>query len=125
MPDGGSDNCASCTHFEHSEPLDEGDPEDWRCGLRDAQLRGSPYWTTCDDFRLKTTEPSGPMLAIAGFVQDGAISYVRLPYLKGHRPRAYQPGGGDTIIRIESEDGREREFDTPGAYLDFYNQEKK
>ena len=131
MPNGGSDNCACCTHFKHAEPFDREDSEDWRCALRDAQLKGSPYWTTCDNWTTrdnvgeKATELSGPMRAIVGYVKDGAVSYVRLPYLNGYRPEAYQPDGRDTIIRIETENGRDKEFDRPRAYLDFYAVEKK
>lgn len=102
MPDGGLDNCANCRHFQYSEPFNREDPGDWRCGLRGAELKGDPYWTTCDNFGEETTEPSGPMRAIVGYVQDEAVSYVRLPYLDGSRPESYRPEGGDSIIRVEA-----------------------
>jgi len=120
MPNGGHDNCANCPHFDYSEPFNREDPKDWRCGLREVQLKGDPYWTTCDNFGEKKAEPSGPIHAIVGYIEDGAISYVQLPYLNGNRPETYRSQGGNSIVRVATDKERDKEFDTPRAYLDFY-----
>lgn len=119
MPNGGHENCANCLHFEHSGPFNREDPEDWRCSLRKVKLKGDPYWTICDNFGEETSKPSGPVRAIIGYVEDEAISYVRLPYHNGNRPEAYRPQGGDSMIRVETGEGKSKEFDTPQAYRDF------
>ncbi|MCS4178463.1 hypothetical protein GGP96_003210 [Salinibacter ruber] len=118
MPNGGHDNCANCRHFEYSEPFNRENPEDWRCSLREVQLEGDPYWTTCDNFGEDITEPSGSVHAITGYVEDEAISYVRLPYYDGNRPETHRSQGEDSTILVKVGEENKR-FETPRAYLDF------
>ncbi|MCS4050875.1 hypothetical protein [Salinibacter ruber] len=135
MPDGGHDVCGNCFHFQCDEPLDHQNPEAWRCSLREVSVDADPYWTTCDNCAEETSEPSGPMRAVVGGMgKKGVPIYRRLPYLNGRRPEIVEPGGsgsggsssrgsGSEVIRIETEEGTLRDFDSTEGYLRF--QEKR
>ncbi|MCS3784707.1 hypothetical protein [Salinibacter ruber] len=145
MPDGGHDARGNCFHFQCDEPFDRKSPEAWRCSLREVSVDADPYWTTCDNCAEETSEPSGPMRAVVGGMgKKGVPIYRRLPYLNGRRPEIVETGGsgsdssrssgsgddisssrgsGSEVIRIETEEGTLRDFDSTEGYLRF--QEKR
>ncbi len=116
MPNGGSDNCGNCTHF---------DSERARCTLRRESIR-FPYWTTCRNFassastQKTSADPDGPIYAIVCIIKDGAGAYSRIPYLHGNRVDTERPeDGGDTILSVTDSQGETYKFESVEDYLDF------
>ncbi len=115
MPNGGSDNCGTCIHF---------DSERARCALRQASIR-LPHWTKCRNFARfasaqdTSADPDGPLYAIVGIVKDGGGAYFRVPYLDGNRVHTERPDSGDTILSVTDGQGQTHKFESVEDYMHF------
>lgn len=120
MPNGGSDNCGTCTWFRSDEPYESG-RELGRCELREVSIE-LPFWTTCRNWspapQTDNAVRTGPLISIVGWVEDGQGGYTRLAYCEGRRPDTCQREN-TTLIQWTERDGDVREFETVDVYQVF------
>lgn len=116
MPNGGSDNCGTCTWFRPGEP-----PTHGSCALRDTRVE-IPLWTTCRNWSSAAQDRyparAGPLISIVAWVESGKGGYTRLAYCEGRRPDTRQREDVTSIHWMGS-DSSVREFDNVDGYQTF------
>ena len=111
MPNGGTDVCYCCLHFDQAED---------RCKLRSVEIEASTG-TTCRNFGHSSDEIQGPLYAVVGVVRNRSLSYDRIPYYQGIRVETVPCSpNGDTIARFTDRHGVTHEFATTEEYIEFF-----
>jgi hypothetical protein len=116
MPNGGSDICGNCSHFNSTTVI---------CKLRQVKIDAT-HWTTCRNYSDDGKEIKGPLFAVVCEVRSSAGHYDRIPYFDGirvdtiQRSQFGQTAPGDTYLHFVDQNGTNHQFETVAEYIAFY-----
>jgi len=123
MPNGGTDNCATCefnSAYKAKQGIQDKNVQAY-CTVRNIKIK-DPFWTYCNNWHTKSKEPDGPIYI------SGLHDEQRIPWYDNKEPKLGLPGicmvCGEPFtdgIEVRTEGNDIKQFCSNDHYIKWWN----